>query len=110
MSVFPLEALSLAVQHCQEPGRCVYLFLGEMKNISSKGNLWNFQFLGLLLKSETDLKNQNKEADILWELWQTWGRGLPIILQERLTAQLWGVWLADNLQLLAPSRFAKLLV
>lgn len=60
MSAFPLEALFLAM--------CVYLSLIELKNISSKGNLWSFQFLNILLQSETDLKTQNKETDILWEL------------------------------------------
>ena len=59
MSAFPLEALSLTM--------CVYLSLIELKNISSKGNLWSFQLLNVVLQSETDLKTQNKETGILWE-------------------------------------------
>ena len=46
---------------------CVYLSLIELKNISSKGNLWRFQLLNVVLQSETDLKTQNKETGILWE-------------------------------------------
>ena len=103
MSAFPLEALSLQFNTARYlPSVSTFPFPWRSEELLQQGQHLKLPILGFIVTIKNRLRNQSREADIVWDIWQTPWRGLQIPLK-RPTAQLWGMWLAADLQLLASS-------